>query len=288
MPCRFAPGSVLAFALLGTVFPGAAGTGRAATTTDAEPAPVVTGGARPATREELALLHDVLHQAADHYRRWAYTEHRLVRDSKGRVKSETVLRHDPSRPYPEQWVPLQIDGREPTERDRARFRRRGEQSANSESQFGYVRHPDARNRRSLGELIQLEHATIARETPTHLVFEVPLLKQGNERFPPEKFQVLTRIRREGAVLENISVNLRESFRSRLVVKVKSGEGTLDFALVDPKYPPALVAIEGDAVASVLFVNVGGSMELKRTELRHVKLFDERFDVQIGTLKAIDF
>jgi len=30
------------------------------------------------------------------------------------------------------------------------------------------------------------------------------------------------------------------------------------------------------------------MELKRTDLRHVKLFDERFDVQIGTLKAIDF
>ena len=63
---------------------------------------------------------------------------------------------------------------------------------------------------------------------------------------------------------------------------------MDFAPVDSKYPPALVSIEGDAVASVLFINVGGSMELKRTDLRHVKLFDERFDVQIGTLKAIDF
>jgi hypothetical protein len=30
------------------------------------------------------------------------------------------------------------------------------------------------------------------------------------------------------------------------------------------------------------------MELKRTELKHVKPFDERFEVQIGTLKAIDF
>lgn len=286
MTRRFASGPVLAF--LGAVLLGGVAASPAAAATEVAPASAATGGARPANREELALLHDVLHQAADHYRRWAFTEHRLVRDSKGRVKSETLLRHDPSKPYPEQWEALKIDGREPTDRERARFRRRGEQSANTESQFGYVRHPDARNRRSLGELIQLELATIASETPTHLTFEVPLIKQGNERFPPEKFQVLTRIRREGAVLENISVNLRESFRSRLVVKVKSGEGTLDFAQIDPKYPPALVAIEGDAVASVLFVNVGGSMELKRTELRHVKLFDERFDVQIGTLKAIDF
>ncbi|MGH7947148.1 MAG: hypothetical protein ACREH8_11955 [Opitutaceae bacterium] len=43
-----------------------------------------------------------------------------------------------------------------------------------------------------------------------------------------------------------------------------------------------------AVASVLFINVGGSMELKRTDLKRVKPFDERFEVQIGTLKAIDF
>lgn len=245
-------------------------------------------GARAATQEELALLHDVLHRAAEHYRRWAFTEHRVIRDSKGRVKSETLLRHDPSKPYPEQWEPLKIDGREPTDRERARYRRRGERGAESDSQFGSVAHPDARNRRSLGELIELNRSSIASETPTHLVFEVPLIKQGNERFPPEKFLVLTRIRKQDAVLENIAVRLRESFRSRLVVKVKSGEGTMDFASVDPKYPPALVSIAGDAVASVLFINVGGSMELKRTDLRHVKLFDERFDVQIGTLKAIDF
>ena len=84
------------------------------------------------------------------------------------------------------------------------------------------------------------------------------------------------------------MRLRESFRSKLIVKVKSGEGSLDFAPIDPKHPPALVGIQGDAVASVLFVNIGGSMELKRTELKHVKPFDERFDVQIGSLKAIDF
>ena len=111
-------------------------------------------------------------------------------------------------------LPISINGREPTEREKAQYRRRGEKGADSESQFGYVRHPDARNRRTLGELIELDRASIASESPTHLVFEVPLLKQGNERFPPEKFQVLARIRKEGARLESIAVKLREEQMNR--------------------------------------------------------------------------
>ena len=243
--------------------------------------------ARPATPAELSLLSEVLHKTAGDFHRWAYTEHRVMRDNKGRVKSETLLRHDPSKPYAEQWTPLKIDGKEPSEREKAKYRRRGEKSSPA-TQFSATPEPDNRRRRSLGELIDLTKATIASETATHLVFDVPLLKVGNERFPPENFLVLARVKKDGSLLENVSVRLREGFRSKLVVKVKSGEGSLDFAPVDPKYPPTLVRIEGDAVASVLFISVGGSMELTRTELKHVKPFDERFDVQIGTLKAIDF
>lgn len=242
---------------------------------------------RAATPAEIGMLNDVLHKTAGDYYRWAYTEHRVVRDEKGKLKSEVLLRYDPSKPYAEQWTPLKIDGHEPTDRDRTKYRKRGEKGAPPELGSGSSK-PASPNRPSLGELIDVSRASIASETPTHFIFEVPLRKNGNERFPPEKFLVLARVRKEGNVLENIAVRLRESFRSKLVVKVKSGEGSLDFAPVDPKYPPALVAIDGDAVASVLFVSIGGSVELKRTELKHVKPFDERFDVQIGTLKAIDF
>lgn len=243
--------------------------------------------ARAATPTEVATLNEVLHKVAAEYYRWAYTEHRVLRDEKGKLKSEVLLRYDPSKPYPEQWLPLKIDGREPSERERARYRRRGEKGAPSTMSFSATSRPESR-RRSLGELIDVARSSVAAENATHLLFEVPLRKQDNERFPPEKFLVLARLRKEGHVLENISVRLRESFRPKLMVKVKSGEGSLDFAQVDPKYPPALAAVEGDAVASVLFVSVGGSVDLKRTDLKHVKPFDERFDVQIGTLKAIDF
>jgi hypothetical protein len=248
---------------------------------------LVPGTARAATSEEISVLNDALHKVAADYQRWAYTEHRVMRDAKGGVQSEVLLRHDPSLPYAEQWVVLKVDGREPNQRERDRYRRRGERSAPSDGLR--VDNRGSRSRQpSLGELIDVGRSSVASESATHLVFEIPLLKFGNERFPPEKFQVLVRLRKEGSLLENISVRLRSSFRSKLVLKVKAGDASLDFAQIDPKHPPAVVSVVGDADASVLFVNVGRSVELKRTELKHVKPFDERFEVQIGGLKAIDF
>lgn len=259
----------------------------------AEPAPpelsaTATPHPRAATPEELALLNEVLHKVADDYRRWAYTEHRTLRDEKGRTKSDLVVRFDPSKPYPEQWTPISVNGKDPSERDRRKYREMGERQAPPD--ISRPVSPDPRNRRrpSLGEVLDLPRSSIAADTDTHLTFDVALLKFGNERFPPEKFQILARIRKDGSLLENISVRLRESFRSKLILKVKSGEGTLDFAPVDPKHPPALIALSGDASASVLFISVGGTLLVTRSELKHVKPFDERFDVQIGTLKAIDF
>jgi hypothetical protein len=278
MPRALLP--LLVFALMG-------GVGMLAGTPEKDRAkPAGKSTARAATPDELAMLNDLLHRTAGDFHRWAYTEHRVMRDEKGKVKSEVLLRYDPSKPYAEQWTPIKIDGKDPSDREREKYRRRGEKSASA--QIPMKPDPDNRRRRSLGELIDVTKSSIASESVTHLTFEVPLLKVGNERFPPDKFLVLARVRKEGARLENVSVRLREGFRSKLVVKVKSGEGSLDFAVIDPKYPATLVAIEGDAQASVLFVNIGGSMQLKRTELKHVKPFDERFDVQIGNLKAIDF
>lgn len=238
--------------------------------------------ARPARPEEIAKLNEVLHKVADDLRRWAYTEHRVIRDSKGKVKSEQIVRYDPSKPYPEQWTPLKIDGRDPGKRDLSKFRRRGEDADPEKPVSTRRRYP------SLGEAIDVHRSSIAEETATHRVFEIPLRTVGNDRFPPEKFRVQARIRKEGDLLENISVLLRESFRALVVLKVKSGDASLDFAQVDQKYPPTLVAMAGDADWSVLFIGSGRSVELKRTELKHVKPYDERFEVKIGTLKAIDF
>jgi hypothetical protein len=247
------------------------------------PTPAATAApGRAVTPDELMMVTNALEKTAGDLRRWAYTESRLIRDEKGKVKSDVVVRVDPSKPYAEQWTPVTINGKPPGPSDLKKYRRMGERAQK------VAENPSADRRPTLGEVIDLRTALVTSETPEHLVFEVPLKKDGNDRFPPEKFQVLVRVNKTTKALENISVRLRSSFRSKLILKVKSGDGTLDFAVVNPKYPPTLISISGDASASVLFFSVGGELELKRSDLKHVKPFDERFEVQIGTLKAIDF
>jgi len=237
---------------------------------------------RPVTGEELSLLTTALQKVADDFPRWAYTEHRVTRDSAGKVKSEQIIQYDPSKPYAQQWTPVMINGREPSDRDRAKYRRRGEEADPDRPSAPRRGYP------TLGEAIELTGTSLADETPTHWIFELPLRRTENLRFPPEKFRVQARLRKEGAVLENLSVLLRESFRAKLVLNVKAGDATLDFVQVDPQAPPALAGISGDADWSILFFAGGTSIDLKRTELRRVKPYAERFEVKIGTLKAIDF
>lgn len=238
---------------------------------------------RSATAGERALLEEAVLKTVRDFPRWAYTETRVVRDHRGKTKDASVVRYDPSQPYAQQWTPISIDGKAPSAKDVARYARRG-----SRSRSGGAK-PDAIVRRqTLGELIELENARVVTETPAHLVFELALRRTNNKRFPPEKFQVLARIDRVKRTLENVAVTLREPFRVKLVAKVKSGEGSLEFTTVESQRAPTLTSIEGDASVSILFVNVGGKAELKRTDFKWVKPFDERFEVQIGTLKALDF
>lgn len=253
-----------------------AGSGRA--TLVAQPIP----GTRTPQPAELALLTTALERTASDMGRWAYTERRLVRDEKGKVKTDTVVRYDPSRPYAEQWTPLSVNGRPPSASDREKYRKQGERAGRNEARG------QPTQRYSLGELLEVSRASVAAESERQLVFEIPLRAERNNRFPPEKFEVLARVDREPGVLGDIAVRLREGFRSRVVVKVKSGDGTLEFSTVHPEHPPTLTSIRGDASASILFVSVGGELELTRTDFKRVKPYHERFEVQIGTLKAIDF
>jgi hypothetical protein len=89
-------------------------------------------------------------------------------------------------------------------------------------------------------------------------------------------------------LDHISVHLRGPVRMVLVVKVKSGELDVDFNSVDPVHNPAMTAIRGDGMLSVFFVNLNRNGSMRRTDFKHVTPFGERFNVQIGPVKALDF
>ena len=147
--------------------------------------------------------------------------------------------------------------------------------------------PDPK-RKTVGELMDLDHATVAEENAASVTYAVPLKKEGNNRFPPEKFLVTARVSKERGAFENVAVKLREPLREMLVLKIKSGEGSLDFTPVDPKYPPQMTAVRGEASASILFVTFGRNYEVKREDFKRVKPYGDRFEVKIGPLKTIDF
>ncbi|MDB6094367.1 MAG: hypothetical protein JWM32_1929 [Verrucomicrobia bacterium] len=239
------------------------------------------------------LLYDALAKIAENFDRWAYTETRQVTDDKGKVEEDTVVRFDPSQPYAEQYTPIRIKGKPPTERQLKEYRKRGVKRADRVAKDEAAGREPGSHIPQFGvnggtTSIDLAHAVVVDETAGSITYEVPLRNDGRATIPVEKFRLLARVNRERRAFENIALKVRSGFRVKLVLKVKSGEANIDFGVIDPKHAPALTSISGDATASVMFMTFGGSFDLKRAEFKRVKPYSERFGVKIGPLKALDF
>lgn len=221
-----------------------------------------------------ALLQAAVDNYAKDVERWAYTQTIVSKDRKGKVEEELVVRNDPSQPYEVQWTILKIDGKDPTGHQIEKYRREHDKRRKS--------------RRSLGELLDLEKASVIGETPTAITYEVPLIKNDNQRLPPEKFRVTARVNKERQAFEKVGVRLREAMRMALVLKLKSGEADLDFDVVDPQFGPPITSLRADGEGSILFVKVGGNYSATRTDFKRVKPYSERFTVKLAPLQFLDF
>ena len=257
----------------------------------------LTAAAEPpaltAAPEVPPLLMDALGKVAANFDRWAYTETRMMTDEHGVPQPETVVRFDPSQPYAEQYRPLQINGKPPTERQLKEFRKRGEKRGEKfakEEAEGKVpgSEPPRFGFNGGTASIDLAHAFVASEDGGSVTYEVPLRNDGHGTLPVEKFQLFARVNRATHAFENVALRVRSAFRVKLIVKVKTGEASVDFAAVSPAHDPVPVRMNGDATATVLFMKFGGGFEVKRTDFQRVKPYGDRFGVKIGPMKALDF
>ena len=224
-----------------------------------------------------ALLQDALQKQHAEAGHWAYTETSVTRDKWGRVRKETVVRHDPSLPYAEQSQLLKINSREPTKLEARRHREAAEKSRNTK-------------RVTLDDMADLDHVTVAEETPTSVTYDVPLRKIEGARFPADKadrFRMTITVNKERRVFEHVTVQLREPLWVG-PVKLSAFAMDLTFATVDPKYGPILVGYRSTGTGSLLFIKADASGERTDTEFRRVTPYDERFGVKIGKLKVLDF
>lgn len=221
-----------------------------------------------------APLAAAIRKYGEDVERWAWVQHEVHYDKQGKVSEERLLRFDPSQPYEQQWTLLKKNGHDATPEQVEAYRKQ--------------RLKRMKDRKTLGELLEVKSATVAAESPEAITYEVPLRRQGNDRLPPDKFQVLVLIDRARQEFISAEVKLREPLRIALIGKVKKAGALLSFTPQDPRFAPPLTGIKADGSGSILFVPVSASYDLTRTELRRVKPYSERFVVRPGKIHFLDY
>jgi len=249
---------------------------------------------RPATPDEVALFKEAVKNTTQDTEHWAYTETTIMKSTKGKVREETVVRFDPSQPWAEQYTPLKIEGKAPTEKQLKKYRereeKRGERLARTAEPVDATM-PDkpAATKPAKGKKVtlDLDNPRVLRDEGDRLVYEAAL-KASSKDIPVDKFEVTVVVGKAARQVEHISLRLRESFRVKLVAKVKAGEASADFAVVDPKFGPVMTSATGSFGASLLFVPVSGTFTNTRTEWERVKPYNDRLKVKLGPLEVLDF
>jgi len=249
---------------------------------------------RPATPDEVVLFKEAVKNTTQDTEHWAYTETTVMKSTKGKVREETVVRFDPSRPWPEQYTPLKIEGKAPTERQLKKYRERGEKRGDRLARTAGPADatvPDkpavTKPERGKKVTLDLDNPRVLKDEGDRLVYEAAL-KATAKDIPVDKFEVRVVVGKAARQVEHISLRLRESFRVKLVAKLKAGEASADFAVVDPKYGPVMVSATGSFGASLLFVPVSGIFTNTRTEWERVKPYNDRLKVKLGPLEVLDF
>jgi hypothetical protein len=247
---------------------------------------------RPATAEEVALLKAAMKNTDQDTEHWAYTETTTVRDKKNRVRNGTVVRFDPSKPYAEQFAPVTMDGKPPTEKQLKKYRQQGEKR-------GEKRARDAAKPKTEGEppemtinsskaSVDVDHPLVVQDEADRITFEIPLRAKENKDIPVEKLQILVQVGKPARQVERAVFRIRESFRMKLVAKIKTGEASVDFTVVDPAFGPVMTTMTGNIGASVLLIPLNATFTNTRTDWRRVKAYDERFSVKLAPLQILGF
>jgi hypothetical protein len=231
----------------------------------------------PAAAETPPLLGEAFQKLIANENHWAYTRTTQWYDRVGRPENGlTIERYDPSQAPDLRWTLVQYEGRMPTDSDRAAWQRHNHWEVK-------------RREKSLGDVLDLEHAAVLTETPDAVLFEVPIFKGASRRFPADKLIVTMQVDKTLHALVAFSVRPRTKIRIVGVVKIEDAEVDGRFDVVDDRYAPVFTWAHGSGQARILgLIRIGRGAEMRFTDFRRVTPFDERFSVKIGDLKALDF
>ncbi len=232
----------------------------------------------PLRAETPGLLDQAIRKLIADEDHWAFTQSTLRFDRSGKPEGgPTVERYDPSKPIGQEWQLIKYAGHSPSELD---MRIWHYQKGKAMKHHG---------EKTLGDVLDLNHAALAAETPALATFLVPILKGASDRFPADKLEVFMAVDKRLGALTSFSLRPREPFRYAGVVKVVSGdlEGRLD--VVKENTTPALVWWKGSGRLRIMgFIPFGIAREASYADFRRVTPYSDRFEVKIGDIKALNF
>ena len=228
--------------------------------------------------ETPALLNDAMQKLIADEHHWAFTQTTQRFDKAGRREGGLFVEHyDPSKPFDRQWQLVKYDGRAPTSWETSAWRRKKQKET------------ARREEKSLGDVLDLGHATLANETDKAATYLVPVEKNASRRFPADKIEVFMTVDKGRRALTAFSLQPREPFRVAGVMRLESGrvDGRLD--VVKDNFAPALTWVKGNGRLRVLgLFHVGMGAELNYSDFQRVRPYNDRFSVQIGDVKALNF
>lgn len=249
------------------------------------------------------LINDALKAVLDHQARWAYTETRIGMDREGNPTQPSIHRFDPSKPYAEQYTPILVRGKPPTEKQRKEAAERGQRIAQRRldaqaKSLGLAAAPerassrvDEVNLRVRGRKVvpQIDRAQVVAEDDATVTYSVPLLPPGEKDRMLEKFELTARINKSSRQFETVTIRQQAPMRVKLIAKVSAMLLQIDFSTPDPRYPAFATKMTARGSVALLFGQRRDfAVESVRTELQHVTPYDERFQVQIGEARTIEF
>jgi hypothetical protein len=187
---------------------------------------------------------------------WAFTQRAVEYDS-NRPK-ERLERFDPSQAGDRRWTLLAIDGREPTEQERA----------------AWAKKKFKKNRRRFdqpfGDYFDFNGAKVLEDTATFVRYEVPLRSDKSWLFPIDKLHVVVTVNKETRALERLTAHVREPFKVLLgIARILGGDVDLNFLTLDGDLPVAPETSQPTGSVRVTATRFGERVEFTWSDFRRV-------------------
>ena len=242
------------------------------------------------------MLDDAFNAFLEGQGRWAYTETHSGSDLDGKPKGETIFRVDPSLPYKEQFIPVKLGGKTPSEKQLKQWALRGESGAKRRQEHevdeksAVYRHEDIHlwinNQKVTPEL---ERAVVVAEDENSVTYEVPMRKEGGaDGALFDKFQLTARVSKQQHQFERVTIRQRSPMRVKLIAKLSEGLIEIEFGSPDTRFPALPIKTSSRMTINLFFGKAHTVRDLGvNTDLKHVTPYDERFGVKLGPMRTIE-